>query len=69
MIKLIISAAVMAIVVYLLSSDFDVWLAMSFVEQIKNLLLCITAGMLTYLLMIIMLGIRFSDIKVIKIEK
>ncbi len=67
--KLIISAVVMAIVVYQLSSDFEVWLAMNFVEQLKSLFLCIIVGISTYLLMIIILGVRISDIKVIKVEK
>ncbi len=65
-VKLVTSAAVMAIVVSQLSSDFDVWLSMSFFEQVQKLIICITLGIITYLLMIISLGVRLSDFKVIK---
>jgi len=64
--KLVLSAAVMALVVYQLSSDFDVWLAMSFLEQVQQLSLCIVFGVVSYLIMIILLGIRLNDFKVIK---
>jgi len=64
--KLVLSAAVMALVVYQLSSDFDVWLAMSFLEQVQQLSLCIIFGVVSYLIMIILLGIRLNDFKVIK---
>ncbi|TYK64429.1 murein biosynthesis integral membrane protein MurJ [Colwellia echini] len=63
--KLILSAMVMALVVYQLSSDFDVWLTMGFFEQVQQLTLCIFAGVASYLVMIVLLGIRFSDFKVI----
>ena len=64
--KLVLSASVMALVVYLLSSDFDVWLLMTFFEQVQQLSLCIIAGVTSYLVMIILLGVRFSDFKVVK---
>ncbi|KGJ91816.1 murein biosynthesis integral membrane protein MurJ [Colwellia psychrerythraea] len=64
--KLVLSASVMALVVYQLSSDFDTWLAMDFFEQVQQLTLCIVAGAASYLVMIILLGIRLSDFKVIK---
>jgi putative peptidoglycan lipid II flippase len=67
--KLVLSAGVMALVVYQLSSDFDVWLTMSFVEQVQQLMLCISAGVTSYLVMIILLGVRLKDFKVIKGEK
>ena len=67
--KLVLSAGVMAIVVYLLSSDFNTWLLMSFFEQVQQLSLCIVVGALSYLLMIVVLGIRFNDFKVIKEDK
>ena len=62
--KLIFSASVMALVVYQLSSDFDVWLNMSFFEQVSQLVLCISAGCLSYFIMIFVLGVRFKDFKV-----
>ncbi len=63
--KLLFSASVMAGVVYLLSSDFETWLVMGFSEQIQQLIMCVAAGVITYLVMIILLGIRFSDFKVL----
>ena len=64
--KLVLSAGVMALVVYQLSSNFDVWLAMNFLKQVEQLTLCIIAGIASYLIMIILLGVRLSDFKVIK---
>jgi putative peptidoglycan lipid II flippase len=64
--KLVISAGVMALVVYQLSSNFEVWLAMNFLKQVEQLTLCIVAGIASYLIMIILLGVRLSDFKVIK---
>ena len=61
-----LSAGVMALVVYQLSSDFDVWLAMKFFEQVQQLTLCIVSGVASHLVMIILLGIRFNDFKVLK---
>ncbi len=65
MTKLIFSALVMAVVVALLSNDFNTWLAMSFLEQVQQLILCISLGGITYFAMIILLGIRLSDFKVL----
>jgi len=62
--KLVFAALVMAIVVYQLSNDFAVWLAMSFSEQILQLILCIGAGCLSYFVMIALLGVRLVDFKV-----
>ena len=62
--KLVLSASVMAFVVYQLSSDFTVWLAMSFTEQVLQLLMCIGGGCLSYFIMIALLGIRLGDFKV-----
>ena len=67
--KLMLSAIVMALVVNQLSSDFDVWLAMGFLQQVQQLSLCIGLGVVSYLVMIIILGIRLSDFKVIKESK
>ena len=69
MAKLVMSAGVMAVVVYQLSSDFDVWLAMGFLEQVQQLSLCIILGAASYLVMISLLGVRFRDFKVLKDEK
>lgn len=64
--KLIISAGVMAAVVYQLSSDFEVWLVMSFTEQVLQLIVCISLGCISYFFMILLLGIRLNDFKVEK---
>jgi len=62
--KLILSALVMALVVYQLSNDFDVWLAMNFTEQVLQLIICIGGGCLSYFMMIVLLGVRLRDFKV-----
>jgi putative peptidoglycan lipid II flippase len=62
--KLVLSALVMALVVYQLSNDFDVWLAMSFTEQVQQLIVCIGCGCLSYFVMIALLGVRLGDFKV-----
>ncbi|QBG35350.1 murein biosynthesis integral membrane protein MurJ [Litorilituus sediminis] len=66
--KLVLSAAVMALVVYLTSPVFSDWLAMGFFKQIQQLVLCITLGCISYFLMIFVLGIRMKDFKVEKAE-
>ena len=62
--KLILSAGVMAVVVYQLSPDFTVWLSMNFFKQVSQLALCIGAGCLSYFLTIILFGVRLNDFKV-----
>jgi len=62
--KLVISAGMMAIAVHQLSDDFDVWLVMSFSEQVLQLILCIVGGCVSYFLTVALLGIRLSDFKV-----
>jgi putative peptidoglycan lipid II flippase len=64
--KLMLSAGVMALVVYQLSDNFDVWLAMSFVEQVQQLSFCIILGVVSYLAMILLLGIRLNDFTIDK---
>ena len=63
-IRLVFSAAVMAIVVYSLSPEFKVWLEMSTSAQIQQLLICISLGMFSYFISIAVLGIRMKDFKV-----
>jgi len=62
--KLVLAASVMALVVYQLSPNFDVWLSMAFFDQILQLILCISIGCLSYFLMIFLLGVRLNDFKV-----
>jgi len=62
--KLIVSAMVMAAVVFKLSADFNSWLGMSFIEQVSQLVFCISFGVLSYFAMILLLGIRLNDFKV-----
>ena len=62
--KLIFAASVMAVVVYQLSYDFDVWLSLNFFEQILQLILCISVGCFSYFLVIFLLGVRLGDFKV-----
>jgi putative peptidoglycan lipid II flippase len=62
--RLIFSAIVMALVVYYLSPAFEFWLSLNFIEQVVKLIICITAGMLSYFVCLLLLGIRISDIKI-----
>lgn len=62
--RIVLSALVMALVVYRLSPEFPVWLEMSTAMQIQQLLICITLGMLSYFISIVVLGIRMKDFKV-----
>jgi putative peptidoglycan lipid II flippase len=62
--KLVFSSLLMALVVYYLSPDFDVWLSMAFIDQVTRLILCISVGIVTYLLSVILLGVRLTDFKV-----
>jgi len=62
--KLIVSAMVMALVVYQLSPDFDRWLLMTFIEQVTKLVVCIGVGCLSYFFTTFLLGIRLNDFKV-----
>lgn len=62
--KLMLSASVMALVVYQLSPDFDMWLAMKFFEQVTQLIVCISAGCASYFFSTFILGIRLDDFKV-----
>ena len=62
--RLILSAMVMAAVVYYLSPAFEFWLSLSFAEQVWQLIVCITAGMFSYFVCLLLLGIRISDIKI-----
>ena len=59
--RLIAAAVVMALVVYWLSPEFERWLEMSFWQQIRTLVSCVFAGMLSYFFCIMLLGIRFKD--------
>jgi putative peptidoglycan lipid II flippase len=62
--KLVFAASIMSFVVYQLSDDLNVWLAMSSLEQISQLIICIVGGCLSYFIVIFLLGIRLSDFKV-----
>jgi putative peptidoglycan lipid II flippase len=62
--KLICSAVVMALVVNKISPAFDVWLSFSFSEQVLQLIICIVCGIFSYLICLLLLGIRLNDIKV-----
>ena len=65
MLKIILSAGVMAFVVNYLSPSLDLWLDMAFFEQVLTLIQCITFGMLSYFISIVILGIRMQDFKIV----
>ncbi len=62
--RLMIAALVMAGVVFYLSPNFDVWLAMSFPKQVMKLMFCIGTGMFSYFVSVLILGIRIRDFKI-----
>jgi putative peptidoglycan lipid II flippase len=62
--KLVVSAVVMAGIVYTLSGDFATWLTLSFSAQVQQLGLCIIVGGLSYVAMLFLLGIRLADLRV-----
>ncbi|MGJ8693695.1 MAG: murein biosynthesis integral membrane protein MurJ [Thalassotalea sp.] len=63
-IKLVISASVMAAVVWTLSPNFEQWLSFSFFESVWRLSLYITAGVISFFAFALLTGIRPSDLKV-----
>ncbi len=59
--KVVLAALTMAVVVYLISPEFEIWLAMSFSEQIIRLVLSILCGVVAYFVSLGILGIRTRD--------
>lgn len=64
MARVVISAGIMAIVVYIFSPPFIEWLNMTKFEQLIRLTVCISLGVLSYFISIALLGIRMKDIRV-----
>jgi len=62
--RLMLAAGLMACVVYYLSPAFDIWLEMSFMQQVIQLLVCISAGAISYFIAILIFGIRLTEFKV-----
>lgn len=62
--KIILASAVMAFVVYSLSPEFNVWLFKDWSEKVLLLVKCIGLGVVSYFIMVLILGIRLSDFKV-----
>ena len=54
MARVVMSAGVMAIVVYSISPPFSEWLAMTKLEQLTRLCICISLGVLSYFLSIVL---------------
>ncbi|WP_448568694.1 murein biosynthesis integral membrane protein MurJ [Thalassotalea ganghwensis] len=59
--KVMLSAMIMAGVVYTLSPPFDIWLSKTFLAQVTTLSLCIFAGIASYFCSVLLLGIRPKD--------
>lgn len=66
LVKLALSALVMAGFVYYLSPSFEDWLTFSFLEQTWRVSAYIAAGGVMYFITLFLMGIRFSDFKVAK---
>lgn len=62
--RLIVSALVMAVVVNQVSPPFDIWLTLALKQQIYTLCLSIGAGMASYFAAILLLGVRIRDFQV-----
>ncbi len=62
--KMILSALLMAGLVYWLSPAFDIWLTYELIERIGLLSLYIGVGVVCYFVMVAMLGIRIHHFKV-----
>ena len=62
-VKLLVSAGVMAAVVFQLSPPFEIWLELSFIQQLTKLIFCITCGVLSYFACVFLFGIRLKDLK------
>ena len=63
--RLMLAALLMAGVVYAFSPRFDLWLAMNFYQQVQQLFYCIGLGVISYIVAIIVFGVRLGDLKVI----
>ncbi|XQW85999.1 murein biosynthesis integral membrane protein MurJ [Thalassotalea piscium] len=64
--KIILSAGLMALIVFWLSPPFDAWIEMTVLDQLFRLIYCIVAGMVSYFVGIVLLGVRLNDFKVIQ---
>lgn len=62
--RIIISSVAMAVVIYMVSPAFSVWLEMGFLEQAVRLIIYISIGILCYFVSLGLLGVRIKDIKV-----
>ncbi|GHE79850.1 murein biosynthesis integral membrane protein MurJ [Thalassotalea profundi] len=63
-VKIVLAAGLMAAIVYWLSPEFNVWLQLTVLEQLIKLFYCILAGVVSYFIGLILLGVRFQDFKV-----
>ena len=62
--KVIIASLTMAAVVYKISPEFQHWLSLTFMEQVLQLLICIFVGVFCYFSCLLLLRVKFSDLKV-----
>jgi putative peptidoglycan lipid II flippase len=62
--KIFIAALIMAGVVYWSSPAFEFWLLMSFSEQLAQLFISISSGVISYFFCILVMGIRMADFKI-----
>lgn len=62
--KLVVSAALMAAVVYHFSPAFEQWLTFTFARKVSLLVGLILLGVTVYFVLALLLGVRLSDFKV-----
>lgn len=66
--KLVVAALIMAGVVHWSSPAFEFWLLMSFSEQLAQLLLSISFGVISYFCCIVLMGIKTADFKINSVQ-
>lgn len=64
--KLILASMIMAAVVFYVSPSFDTWLMYSFGQQAFKVFFYISIGVVVYFAVLLVLGIRLADFKVVK---
>lgn len=62
--KMLLAALVMATGVYYYSPAFEIWLAMTMMAQVIQLIIAISLGLLGYFFCLFLLGVRVNDFKV-----
>ena len=63
--KMFSAAVVMAVAVYSYSPEFELWLSMTFMDKILQLIIAIIIGLGSYFISLAILGIKFKHFKIL----